>query len=721
MGDLLKGIHLLPQSDFETAVENNQIDDDVIYVTPEDFSSLSREQAKQIAKNTEDITTNKINIENNAAAIESLKNSSGGSSEDLVEIKNTIQEIILRDISQDSRLDDIENDYATEEFVIENGGKIDKITVNGIEQIIADKTVNLVIPDTSSIEDRLAKTVNLDEAQTIIGPKTFTEHIYLANADGTVDRISHLNNNFMIHSGATNSSVLNIDEGLEKIYAFNKELAFKSDIAETSGTTIYVDGTAVADLRFSADPQTQINLLAESIEDDKAELNTNIAAKVSKSGDTISGELIASGGIIFGNNKVNSENSGNTLRIYHIENNEEYDILNYTHGGMLTVNNAETPLILQGYDDRPTYVSGSGIMSDLALESDIPTKVSELTNDANYDTVTSVDNKISSNLTTAKSYTDTKIANLVDSAPETLDTLAEVAQAIRDNETVVDALNSAIGDKADKTTVDSLTTRMGYAETNITNLQDNKADKTSIPESVELYSETGTNTDGAMTQKATTTALNGKQKVIETVTITPGNGTLTTTQLATLKASDENYIYLKEFGPARLCEKNPSSLRYSLIQPEQIKFVSVNLDNGNYFTTTETRALASLSNVTYPTNTAGSTKTGAGDRVIETYISGDCRTWYRKWASGWKECGTKIAGQSAGTTNVTLPIEFSVTPKVFVQSITTTTTTNDVGATFNDVIRIAGVIKTLTNSEVVISTASSNGITGGYDIYAMGY
>ncbi|MBQ8443787.1 MAG: hypothetical protein IJX25_00325 [Clostridia bacterium] len=50
---------------------------------------------------------------------------------------------------------------------------------------------------------------------------------------------------------------------------------------------------------------------------------------------------------------------------------------------------------------------------------------------------------------------DDKIADLVNSAPETLDTLGEVAQAIKDNESVVDALNSAIGSKADKDFVNS--------------------------------------------------------------------------------------------------------------------------------------------------------------------------------------------------------------------------------------------------------------------------
>lgn len=48
----------------------------------------------------------------------------------------------------------------------------------------------------------------------------------------------------------------------------------------------------------------------------------------------------------------------------------------------------------------------------------------------------------------SESYVDTKVAALVNSAPATLDTLGEVATAIQNNEDVVEALNSAIGSKA---------------------------------------------------------------------------------------------------------------------------------------------------------------------------------------------------------------------------------------------------------------------------------
>ena len=57
----------------------------------------------------------------------------------------------------------------------------------------------------------------------------------------------------------------------------------------------------------------------------------------------------------------------------------------------------------------------------------------------------------------SEAYVQTEVANLVNSAPETLDTLGEVAKAIKDNETVVEALNAAIGNKADITYVDNKT------------------------------------------------------------------------------------------------------------------------------------------------------------------------------------------------------------------------------------------------------------------------
>jgi len=58
---------------------------------------------------------------------------------------------------------------------------------------------------------------------------------------------------------------------------------------------------------------------------------------------------------------------------------------------------------------------------------------------------------------------------------------------------------------------------------------------------------------------------------------------------------------------------------------------------------------------------AGVTRTGQHDTVSEYYVSSDGNTWYRKWASGWKECGGKIAKGISGQHKVTFPLTFSNT------------------------------------------------------------
>ena len=52
-------------------------------------------------------------------------------------------------------------------------------------------------------------------------------------------------------------------------------------------------------------------------------------------------------------------------------------------------------------------------------------------------------------------YTDQKIADLIGGAPTTLDTLGEIAKAMQDNESVVAALDEAIGKKASAAEFDS--------------------------------------------------------------------------------------------------------------------------------------------------------------------------------------------------------------------------------------------------------------------------
>ena len=68
-------------------------------------------------------------------------------------------------------------------------------------------------------------------------------------------------------------------------------------------------------------------------------------------------------------------------------------------------------------------------------------------------------------LTDAKSYADKKVAALVNGAPETMDTLKEVSDALDANKDVVDALNAAIGNKANQI---DLTAHTGNSDIHVT-------------------------------------------------------------------------------------------------------------------------------------------------------------------------------------------------------------------------------------------------------------
>ena len=74
----------------------------------------------------------------------------------------------------------------------------------------------------------------------------------------------------------------------------------------------------------------------------------------------------------------------------------------------------------------------------------LSSNVSLTANDVGADTKGSAD----SALVSAKSYTDTKISALINSAPTTLDTLGEIATAMEENADIVLALENAIGTKA---------------------------------------------------------------------------------------------------------------------------------------------------------------------------------------------------------------------------------------------------------------------------------
>ena len=89
----------------------------------------------------------------------------------------------------------------------------------------------------------------------------------------------------------------------------------------------------------------------------------------------------------------------------------------------------------------------------------------------------------------AKAYTDTSVAALVNSAPETMDTISELGNLILENESAIDALDEAITYRATKTELNShtnnTTAHITSGERSDWNIAKTHADSTHAPSNAE--------------------------------------------------------------------------------------------------------------------------------------------------------------------------------------------------------------------------------------------
>ena len=147
-------------------------------------------------------------------------------------------------------------------------------------------------------------------------------------------------------------------------------------------------------------------------------------------------------------------------------------------------------------------------------------------------------------LTSANSYTDTAISNLINSAPTTLDTLGEIAIVMEENADVVEALETAIGNKVDKVSGKGLSTN-DYTTTEKNKLANiaegaqvnqNAFSKIAVSgqTTVEADSATDTITFAGSNVTITTDATNDK------VTFTVANASTTQKGVVQLKDSTSN-------------------------------------------------------------------------------------------------------------------------------------------------------------------------------------
>lgn len=127
--------------------------------------------------------------------------------------------------------------------------------------------------------------------------------------------------------------------------------------------------------------------------------------------------------------------------------------------------NASATQVVMGNDTRLSDARKASDVSAWAKASSKPgyTK-SEIglgnvdnTSDSSKPVSTAQQDAINAAYANANKYTDKKVADLIGSAPETMDTLEEVAAAIQENKDVETALNEAIGKKANQTELDTHT------------------------------------------------------------------------------------------------------------------------------------------------------------------------------------------------------------------------------------------------------------------------
>ena len=103
------------------------------------------------------------------------------------------------------------NVQGTGEIVVDVGEDNKTLTFKLDEAFLSE--ISLMIKDLNSLTEK-------------VNSQVFDNFIGIRNtSDSKIDQIKHINNNFQIASN-DGKSLLNIDEQIEKIYSFNKELSF---------------------------------------------------------------------------------------------------------------------------------------------------------------------------------------------------------------------------------------------------------------------------------------------------------------------------------------------------------------------------------------------------------------------------------------------------------------------------------------------------------------
>ena len=435
-----------------TVYEGDEITDSSSDIITTIYTKTNKIEAGSIEaeKIVIDNTTNNLNAKNMQGAldevVDKLNNLSDGNPQDI-----TKEDIGLGNVDNTSDLDkpvSTATQTAIDNSLSESKGYTDtKVadlvgtapeTLNTLEEVAQAINDNEdVVEALNSAIGNKANQSDLDELSNIVDTKAsqddLTELQNTVNKNIGIQLSEHTSNTSNPH-GVTASQVGldNVDNtsDMDKPVSTVQQAAINNAVTESKG---YTD-TKVAELVGTV-PETLNTLekVAQAIEDngDAIEtLNGNIETKANQS------DLEAL------SNTVDTKASQDDLV-------ELQSTVNENIGVQLSTHTSNT--------SNPHGVTASQLgLDNVDNTSDLDKPVSTATQ-------TAIDNVLSE----SKGYTDTKVADLVGSAPETLDTLEEVAQAIKDNEDVVTALNSAIGNKANQSDLEALQCTVTTNETNL--------------------------------------------------------------------------------------------------------------------------------------------------------------------------------------------------------------------------------------------------------------
>lgn len=224
-------------------------------------------------------------------------------------------------------------------------------------------------------------------------------------------------------------------------YASSDDLQALEDVVDTKADATHTH-SEYANINHSHDDYaTQTALDALEIEiDGKAEINHTHSEYATVSHTHTVSEIGA----------ASSEHNHDTdyADINH-NHDEDYSAIDHAHTNYATISSL---------NELSTTVSGKANSSHTHdnryyTEAEIDTKLASKSDSSHTHTgVYDVSGSAASALTSAQSYTDSKIDALVgEGASTTLDTIGEISAAIEDNQDAIDILNSAIGTKANAT------------------------------------------------------------------------------------------------------------------------------------------------------------------------------------------------------------------------------------------------------------------------------